>query len=150
MCKFMQLPLRGKMSISRYGGRPCTLSGSIDCRRQETTHLSASLNPEMAYSPHMCTHKCTFTHTHTHPHIQINQWEAGGMRHKIFTSNEYSAGSSFVSSPTTVSQLNIYSSLNKWNKAHNLNTIGVLLGVSAQPHRTIQSVSMDTRHVSFV
>lgn len=51
------------------------------------------------------------------------------MRHKIFTSNEYSAESSFVSSPTTVSQLNIYGCLNKWNKAHNLNTTGVSLRV---------------------
>lgn len=36
------------MSIPRYGGRPCTLGGSIDCKHQETTHLSASLNPEEA------------------------------------------------------------------------------------------------------
>lgn len=90
--------------------------------------------------PHICQQVWTpentvqyshvYTHRHTHAPIRINQWEAGGMRHKIFTSNEYSAESSFVSSPTTVLQLNIYSCLNKWNKAHNLNTIDVSLRVS--------------------
>lgn len=110
------------MSISHYGGRPCSLSGFIDCWLQETTQLSASLNPENGI-------KYSHMYIHTRTQIQINQWGAGGMRHKIFTSNEYSAESSFVSSPTTVLQLNIYGCLNKWNKAHNLNTTGVLLRV---------------------
>lgn len=91
--------------------------------------------PKTQYSTHTCTH--VYMHAHTHTPMRINQWEAGGMRHKIFTSNEYSAESSFVSSPTTVLQLNIYSCLNKWNKAHNLNTSDDLLRISMHHTRPV-------------